>query len=58
VTTIKDGAFWGCSSLTSITVPHGVTIVPGAFDSGTTVTYPDGEEYLKKEASPLEHAEL
>ena len=46
VTNIGEGAFWGCESLTSITIPESVTSIgSGTFNgcSGlTSLTLPDG----------------
>jgi hypothetical protein len=54
VTAIGDGAFWGCSSLTSVTIPDSVTSIGyGAFYgcSGlTSVTIPDSVTSIGKGA--------
>ena len=46
VTSIGDGTFYGCSSLTSVTIPDGVTSIGDSVFSGcsslTSVTIPDG----------------
>ena len=39
VTTIGDGAFWDCDSLTSVTIPNSVTTIGyGAFESCSSLT--------------------
>jgi hypothetical protein len=46
VTSIGDGAFWGCDSLTNVTIPDSVTSIGGGAFYGckslTNVTIPDG----------------
>ncbi|OUV57839.1 MAG: hypothetical protein CBC73_00075 [Flavobacteriales bacterium TMED113] len=46
VTSIEEGAFGGCTSMTSITIPDGVTSIGGAAfyecTSLTSITIPDG----------------
>ena len=41
VTTIGEGAFSGCSNLTSITVSRKTTISKGAFPDTVRITYSD-----------------
>lgn len=38
VTSIGDDSFWGCSTLTSITIPDGVTSIGTSAFSGTSLT--------------------
>ena len=54
VTSIGDYAFWGCSSLTAITLPEGVTSIGGSTFHGCSslesITIPEGVTSIGSEA--------
>ena len=54
VTSIGDGAFWGCRSLTSVVIPEGVTSIGDSAFAGcsslTSIVIPEGVTYIGREA--------
>ena len=54
VTSIGEGAFWGCTSLSSITIPDSETIIEDCAFNGCTslssITIPEGVTYIGEDA--------